>query len=137
MKNSRIDRIIIGTVLPCFLGSFIFTISVYIQNLTYHHNLTVAYSFLSAIEMIGMLFILPMFSFLFIGTQSFVYSLIMEICISKKIDNIYIFVCISSLLGFAAGVSLSLIDFRVVNFPVVGLITGLIVGYILFGMRDR
>ena len=132
MKQSRTNRIIIGVIGPCILGSLFF-VSVFFLS-----KFANDFSIPNLNEFPEMLFFSFIMSIPFMGMQSIVYSLVMEFFISKKIDNIYIFIGGSILLGTVAGMSLSLMaTARIDVFTVVGSLTGLILGYVLNLLDDK
>ena len=71
------------------------------------------------------------------GIQSIVYALIMEFFVAKKTNNLYVFVGLSCMLGLLSGFSLALMDFTSTIFPIVGCLTGVIVGWKLYFLHDR
>jgi len=132
MKQSRKNRIIIGIIGPCILGSLFFATAFYISKFTNDFSIPNLNEF-PEILLFSFIMSIP-----FMGIQSIVYSLVMEFFISKKIYNMYIFIGGSILLGTVAGMSLSLIaTARIDVITVVGSLTGLILGYVLYLLHDK
>ena len=131
MKKTRTNRMLVGIFWPSFFGTMFTAVALFVTSVIKHDsNFNIG-------DFFGMIFFFYVFSLIFMGIQSIVYALVMEFVVAKKTDNFYVFLGVSSLIGFLAGISLVLIDFESVIFPVVGLLTGLIVGWKLYFMHER
>lgn len=130
MNKLRIKRISIGIFGPSALGTlfmvaWLFWERVINDNMYFHLK-----------EAFPVLVFYYVASVIFMGIQSIAYAMIMEFIISKRTNNLYIFIGVSGLLGFLAGMSLILIDFQPELLSVIGLLTGLILGWILYFLRE-
>ena len=131
MKKSRTLRITLGTVGPLILGSLCMCILEFIS--AFEQNKTDVTAISNYIKMFVFFFI---FSIPFMGIQAIIYALTMEFYISKT-NNFYLYVSASTVLGFTAGLSIMLGTNLYIPMLIIGILTGLILGLILYFMHER
>lgn len=128
MNQKEMYRLSIGTLLPPFLGVFIYGLILVIET---EYNFT---NFLS--ELPAMLLV----SYVFLGIQSCIFSVTIEYAILKYFSNTYIVVIsagflglVASLLTFVEGLFMTL-D---LSFNLTAILVGVITALIMFWMKKN
>ena len=122
--KKRLIRLAIAFFLPAILGAILFVSLINVQML-----IEGKFLLLSII-----------YGYMFGGIQSLLYALLVEFLLIPSVQNVFHFVLFSSTLGSLAGLSINLIlsglDTSTLVFITIGGLVGLVLGSILFTIRD-
>jgi len=126
-KLNRVGRLLIGLLGPAIIGSFIIVVHVFVsagvkEGLSIEMSQNVLKGFV--------LFLLA--APIFIGLQSLVYTIVMEFIVRPKVRLRYVYLVASCILGTASGLVIDVIFNDHPFLSIIGTITGLLTGLILY-----
>ena len=124
---NRVGRLLVGLLGPAIVGSFIIMVFVFVSaGIKDGPSIEMLQSVLKGF----VVFLVA--GLIFIGLQSFVYTIVMEFIVRPKVRLRNAYLVVSCMLGAASG---SIVDIIFDDFPfvtILGAITGLLTGLILY-----
>jgi len=124
---ARVYRLLLGFFAPPIFGSIIFLIFAFVtETNTSQLNIERIFDYFAQIHVV------IFFALIFVGTQSLVYSFIMEFVVRPKLLGLRDFLMISCILGFFSGLVPGLLVDDLGLFVLAGLLVGIFVGLLVY-----
>jgi hypothetical protein len=129
---ARTYRLLLGFIAPPIFGSILFLIFAIVPE-----TMTSPINMDRIFEYIAQFHVVIFFALIFIGAQSFAFSLIMEFIVRPKFLGLRYFLLISCVLGFLSGFIPGVLVDDLGLFLPVGLLVGVFVGLLIYDRSNE